>query len=152
MDLKSLVAKVRRHARDFNETIFRKEDIVDFINEAIDRIIQVIPQLQNMSYLLHDDDVVGLLPREYVHLLANYSVARLFSQDERHYEATTFMNEFEVKLAEFQERLSNGEIEIIDPVTGEPIDNNIPVDYVRNDYFFNRRSLNDIDKGVEGVE
>lgn len=140
MNLKNLHLKVRSHARDFNETIFRKDDITMFLNEAIDRIIQVMPQLNNLPYFELDEDVLPILPREYNHLLANYAVARLFMQDERHYEGTTFMNEFEVKLAEFKEKVDNSEIELIDPETGTPLDMSIPIDYVTNAYFAKRRS------------
>jgi len=140
-----LIRKVRAHARDFNDTIFRKEDITMFLNEAIDRIIQVLPALNNMPYLVSENDIVEYIPREYVHLLANYSVARLYSQDERHYEATTFMNEFELKLAELKEKIENGEVEIIDPHTGDVLDTSIAIDYVTDNYFFNRRGR------VEGV-
>src|SRR5690606_8327107 len=118
MNLKSISAKVRAHARDFNNTIFRQEDIVMFANEAIDRFIQVLPQLNNIPYLENDEDIVQIIPREYVHVLSTYAVARLFMQDERHYEATTFMNEFELKLAEFKEKVENGEIVLTDPETG----------------------------------
>lgn len=141
----NLIRKVRAHARDFNDTIFRKEDITMFLNEAIDRIIQVLPALNNMPYLVSENDIVEYIPREYVHLLANYSVARLYSQDERHYEATTFMNEFELKLAELKEKIENGEVEIIDPHTGDVLDTSIAIDYVTDNYFFNRRGR------VEGV-
>lgn len=134
-----LIKKVRAHARDFNDTIFRKEDITLFLNEAIDRVIQVLPAFNNMAYLVDDDDFVSYLPREYTHLLSTYSVARLYSQDERHYEASTFMNEFELKLDELKERIENGEIEIIDPDTGVPLDTSIATDYVVDKYFSKHR-------------
>lgn len=158
MRLLDLVNKVRVHARDFTQTIFRKEDIVLFINEGIDRFIQVLPQMANMPYLLNDEDVMEMIPREYVHLLTNYAVARLFAQDERHYEASTMMNEFEVKLEEFRQKVENGEIVVNDPSTGEPISVTLPTDYVRNNYFFKRGgkiegvTTIDFDEGVEGVE
>lgn len=135
MNLKMLRAKVRSHARDFNNTIFRQEDIDLFLNEGIDRFIQVLPQLSNVPYMVGENDVVQVIPREYVHLLSNYAVSRLFSQDERHYEATTFMNEFEAKLDEFKQKVENGEIELIDPDTGLPLDTDIAVDYVTNAYY-----------------
>lgn len=150
MNLKNLRSKVRAHARDFNSTIFRQEDIDMFLNEGIDRVIQVLPQLNNIPYLEMEDDIVQIIPREYVNLLASYSVSRLFMQDERHYEATTFMNEFELKLAEFKERVENGELELTDPSTGEPIEQYYPEDYVTNNYFYPIKA-SDKDDGVEGV-
>lgn len=157
MRLIDLVNKTRVHARDFNATIFRKEDIVLFINEAIDRFIQVLPQLSNMPYLYNDEDIMEMIPREYVHLLTNYAVSRLYAQDERHYEASTMMNEFEVKLEEFRQKVENGEITINDPTTGEPISITLPTDYVVDNYFTKKNGhvsgVNaDIDEGVEGVE
>ena len=138
MRLDTLRSTVRAHARDFNGTIFRADDIKLFLNEGIDRVIQVMPQLESMSYLELDEDMVTIIPREYVHLLANYAVARLMMQDERHYEATTFMNEFEVKLNEFKEKVDNGEIELFDPETGDSLVVDVPTDYVTDTYFANR--------------
>lgn len=146
--------KVRSLARDFNETIFRQTDITLFLNEGIDRFVQVLPELSNIPYLVADEDAVEIIPREYVHLLCNYCVSRLFSQDERHYEASTFMNEFEVKLSEFHEKVLNGEIILIDPASGEQIETNLPVDYVVDNYYFGTGEFDseDIDEGVEGVK
>lgn len=143
MNLKSLHETVRSHVRDFNDTILRKSDITLFINEAIDRVIQVLPQLENIPYLENDEDVVELIPREYIHLLASYATARLMAQDERHYEAGTFMNEFEHKLVDLKEKVDNGEVVIIDPDTGEPLLPEYNTEYVANTYFSRRR--------VEGV-
>lgn len=138
MNLKNLRIKVRAHARDFNNTIFRTQDIDLFLNEGIDRIIQVIPQLVNMSYLENEDDMVEIIPREYSHMLATYATSRLFGQDERHYEATTFMNEFELKLNEFKEKVQNGEVILLDPITGENLETDLPMDYVSDVYFARR--------------
>lgn len=150
MNLKMIHTKVRSLARDFNNTIFRQEDITLFANEGIDRFIQVLPELNNIPYLMNEDDIVQIIPREYTGLLATYSVSRLFMQDERHYEATTFMNEFETKLAEFKEKVDNGEIELTDPTTGQPIEKIYPEDYVTDNYFYGTSGSDD-DEGVEGV-
>lgn len=150
MNLKSLRLKVRSLARDFNNSIFRQEDIDMFLNEGIDRFIQVLPELSNIPYLVSENDIVQIIPREYVNLLASYSVSRLFMQDERHYEATTFMNEFELKLDEFRQKVENGEIELVDPTTGEPIEKIYPEDYVTDNYFY-KTGKTDSDDGVEGV-
>lgn len=158
MNHANLRTKVRAHARDFNGTIFRQEDITLFLNEGIDRMIQIMPQLSNMTYLVEDEDLVTIIPKEYSHLLANYCIARLMNQDERHYEATTFMNEFEIKFAEFKEKVENGEIELLDPITGDSLASTLPVDYVTNAYFHPIRNTEesttapDIDEGVEEVE
>lgn len=140
MFLSELHSKVRSHGRDFNKTIFRAEDITMFLNEGIDRFAQVMPMLTNVPYLYADDDEVEMIPKEYVHLLANYAIARLMMQDERHYEATTFMNEFELKLGEFKEKVENGEAKLIDPITGEQLDTSLDVDYVTNQYYRRNRT------------
>lgn len=140
MFLSELHAKVRSHGRDFNKTIFRAEDITMFLNEGIDRFAQVMPMLTNVPYLHADDDEVEMIPKEYTHLLANYAIARLMMQDERHYEATTFMNEFELKLGEFKEKVENGEAKLIDPITGEQLDTSLDVDYVTNQYYRRNRT------------
>lgn len=139
MNHAQLRLKVRSLARDFNNTIFRQEDITMFLNEGIDRFIQVIPELNNIPYLDADDDLVNIIPREYVHLLASYAVSRLFSQDERHYEATTFMNEYEAKLDEFKQKVENEEITLVDPDTGEQINKVYDVDYVNDTYFYSNK-------------
>lgn len=136
MNLSEIITLVRSHTRDFNETIFRREDIVRFSNQALDRFIEVIPKFDNIPYLVNNEDEVAIIPRQYQYLIAIFATARLFAQDERHYEAATFMNEFESKLAEFQTKLEAGEIKIIDPTTGEEIDTNLDVDFVKNDYYY----------------
>jgi hypothetical protein len=136
MDKRQLIQSVRSYARDFNGTIFREEDISLFLNEGIDRIKQVLPMLNNMPYLFNDEDFPGHIPIEYHHLLSVYAVARLFSQDERHYESATYMNEFEVKLDEFVSKVENGDVLLLDPETGEDLfANNHNVDYVVDNYF-----------------
>lgn len=145
--------KVRVHGRDFNNTIFRTEDITLYLNEAIDRVIQIMPQLSNIPYLDGDNDIVQVIPREYTHLVANYAAARLFAQDERHYEATTFMNEFELKLAEFKEKVDNGDIVLTDPDTGQELLPDTRTDTVVNVYYRTKgKNAYDYDEGVEGVE
>lgn len=150
-NLKTLRDRVRVHGRDFNNTIFRTSDIDLFINEGIDRIIQIMPQLSNIPYLVSNDDIVQIIPREYAHMLSVYSVSRLMAQDERHYEATAFMNEFETKLAELFEKVANGDVVLTDPETGKPIDISLPTDHVVDNYFYDAISGEDIDDGVEGL-
>lgn len=146
MDLKEIINQVRSYSRDFNGTIFREEDIILFANEGVDRIVQVFPILSNMPYLVEKEDFPGHIPLSYHHLLSIYSVSRLFSQDERHYEATNYMNEFEIKLEEFKEKVDNGEVQLRDPETGEVLEGSLGTDYVVDNYFLpNRRKRGNFD-------
>jgi len=145
-----LMARVRAYTRDFSNSIFREVDVIDFINEGIDRIKEVVPELANMKHLNENTDSPLYLPNQYHILLAIYSAARCFGQDERHYQATTFMNEFETKLEELRTKIENGDITIVDE-NGKEIVADLKTDYVRNVYF-NDRTLIDVDDGVEGVE
>ena len=113
-----LILRVRAVTRDLSNSIFREQDITAFINEGIDRFVQVIPELANMEYLYSNTDIPKFLPKEYHHLLAVYCASRCFEQDERHYQATTKMNEFEAKLDELKSKIEGGDIKIIDPDTG----------------------------------
>lgn len=123
-----IIARVRSNTRDFSNSIFRETDIVDFINEGIDRF-KIIPELKSMEYLLTTLQEPALLPPEYHYLLAVYSTARCFGQDERHYQASTFMNEFEVKLEELKTGIDNGTIVITDE-NGDAVTSEIEIDYV----------------------
>lgn len=133
-----LTKRVRSFTRDFSNSIFREEDIIDFLNEGIERFQQVIPQLEGLQYLDSNDSVPTMIPPRYQHLLAVYATSRCFNQDERHYQASTYMNEFETKLDELKGKVESGEVEIIDPDTGEPVVVDIPPDYVNDTYFMNR--------------
>lgn len=132
-----LIRRVRSLTRDFSNSIFREQDIVDFINEGINRFKQIIPELKGEPKLLTQQQEVKLIPEEYQHLLAVYSTSRCFNQDERHYQATTYMNEFEVKLDELKQAVDNGDIVITNPDTGEAIESGSgSVDYVNlNSYW-----------------
>lgn len=147
-----IIQRVRQNTRDFSNSIFREQDIIDFINEGIDRIRQYIPELRNMTHLLAPQQVPNLLPPQYHHLIAVYATARCFSQDERHYQATTYMNEFEVKLDELKSNIESGNIVIVDE-DGKRVVNDIDVDYVDLTAYWGRprRDRGDFDKGVEGV-
>lgn len=129
MNRTQIVQKVRALTRDFSNSIFREQDIIDFINEGIDRCKQIIPELRTMTYLLTSQQETKLLPPQYHHLLAVYSTSRCFGQDERHYQASTHMNEFEVKMDELKTAIANGEIIIIDD-SGNAIEVDVDVDYV----------------------
>lgn len=132
-----LVARVRSITRDLSNSIFREIDIVDYINEGIERVRQVIPELVNMKLLTEGGQTPEMLPEQYHHLLAVYSASRCFGQDERHYQASNYMNEFEAKLEELSVAIESGRVVIIDPDTGEPIKDSYEPDYVVNNYFGN---------------
>lgn len=125
---------VRNNTRDLTNSVFRLTDIVMFINEGVDRMKQIIPQLDGMLSLDVPEQVPNILPSKYHHLLALYATSRCFGQDERHYQATNFMNEFEVKVDEFRSKVENGEIVLLDG-TGIPIEDPYTEDYVDLSYF-----------------
>lgn len=153
MNRLDLIRRVRSLTRDLSNSIFREIDIIDYINESIDRYRQYIPELAGMKYLTSGADKPDLLPEQYHYLIAVYAASRCFGQDERHYQATNFMNEFEIKLEEMKSKLEAGEVVITDPQTGEAVGATYEPDYVvTNNYYFNNSSQIDFDEGVEGVK
>lgn len=143
---------VRRAAsllRDESNTIYTKSFLNEMINEGIDRFRQLINELKNMPYILNDTDIPQLLPSEYHHLLAIYSMARCYETDERHYEANKYMNEFEVKVADLNNAIAEGKVVITDPNTGLPVVVDIPLDFVKNMYF---KGNEDIDAETTEVQ
>ena len=124
-----IIRRVRSLTRDITNSIFREQDIIDFINEGVNRFIQVIPELRNMELLHIKGQTPNLLPAQYHHLLAIYSASRCFGQDERHYQATTFMNEFETKLNELKIDIENGDVIIVDE-NGDLVSKDNEMDYV----------------------
>lgn len=150
MQLHELDRRVRSLTRDLIKTIFREQDVYDFINEGIDRVKHQIPELADMKYLVAKQEEVKLLPKQYHHLLAVYATARCFSQDERHYQATTHMNEFETKLDELRTAIESGEVVIKDE-EGEKIETGLGIEYVDLDAYWGSKT-SDFDEGVEGVE
>lgn len=141
--------RVRSLTRDFTNSIFRESDIIDFIDEGINRFKQVIPQLSGLTYLTSPTSEPSLIPEEYQHLLAVYAASRCFGQDERHYQSTNLMNEFEIKLEEMKNAIDVGELEIIDPDTDEVVTVESAVDYIDlSDYW--STEITDLDKGVDG--
>lgn len=138
MMLNELVQKVRRYTRDTTGSLFTQEDIVDFCNEAIQRMKQVIIELKNMDNLKSNTDEVTVLPYQYQHLISVYSASRCFSQDEQQYQATTYMNEFETKLNELLLAIRNGDIILYDKDGNEIKPEGLGgIDYVRDVYFRN---------------
>lgn len=152
---RDIVSRVRALTRDFSNSIFREQDILDFINEGVNRFKQVISELRSMQKLLSPTQEPTPLPEEFHHLLALYASSRCFSQDERHYQATTLMNEFETKLEELKSGIENGTIVIVDE-NGDAIQNDNDVDYVSLSPYWTKGKgvfqLYDEDNGVEGVE
>lgn len=147
MNRQELIARVRSLTRDLSDSIFREVDIVAFLNEGINRFRQRIPELRTMSTLQESNQSVTLLPEEYHELIALFSASRCFGQDERHYQASTYMNEFETKLDELKALIESGDI-VIDG-SSELV---LRDEYVRNNYFDDKTYLSDVDDGVEGVE
>lgn len=149
MNRLELVARVRSLTRDLSNAIFREIDVVSYINEGIERMRQVIAEFETMSSLDENSSRPTLLPTQYHHLLAVYSASRCFGQDERHYQASNLMNEFETKLDGLKSAIEGGKIVIVDPETGAPITSSYREDHVR-DVYFNKR-YSDFDNGVNGV-
>jgi hypothetical protein len=134
MNRGDLIRRVRSLTRDFSNSIFREVDIVDYINEAVNRCKQIIPELQGMKELTSNDVSPILLPNEYHSLLAVYSASRCFGQDERHYQSSNFMNEFEVKMDELKSKIEDGTIVIVDS-NGDTVSSTLENDYVVDVYF-----------------
>lgn len=151
MNRTEIVARVRSYTRDFASSIFREADILSYINEGIDRCKEIIDEFAGMDYLNDKTSSPSLMPTHYHYLLAVYSAARCFDQDERHYQASTRMNEFETKLNELKEAIEAGRVIIIDPSTGEPVEGVNPIDYVDLSAYWGVQ-YDDVDLGVEGVE
>lgn len=151
MKQSDLISRVRSLTRDLSNSIFREVDIIDFLNEGIDRIKQVIPHFEAMEYPANKDAELTYLPKQYQHLLGVYATARCFGQDERHYQASTFMNEFETKLDELKSKIEAGDIVVKDEA-GVPVVAVYATDYVDDIYFNKRYGSVDLDDGVEGVE
>lgn len=150
MNRKQLMKRVRSITRDLSNSTFTESDIIDFLNEGVDRVRQVIPEFIDMSYLDGQDDVPTHLPAPYHHLLATYAAASLYFQDDRHHQATVKMNEFESKLDTLKSRFQTGEAEVVG-ADGLPIYADMKDDHVRNVYFNTRHGGVDVDAGVDGV-
>lgn len=152
MNLSQLKLRVRSLTRDFTNSIYREQDIIDYINEAINRIKTIMPELAGMTLLYGDNDTPIIFPEQYHHLLAVYCAARLHFQDEDAYQSSTLMNEFEVKMQELVTLVESGKIILVNPTTNQPVTLLSDVDYVVDNYFFKRDDDIDVDDGVEGVE
>ena len=133
MTLNDLVTRVRSYTRDTTGTLFELSDIENFINEGIDKLRQ-IKSLETMATLTNDEQSVDLLPPQYHYCLAVYSASRCFSQDEQHYLAQTFAEEFNGLYDLIELGIKEGTIVIADD-SGNPINNDISMDGVTNVYF-----------------
>lgn len=145
MNRLDLFLRTRSLVRDLSNSFFRENDLVSYLNEAIDRIGQLIPELRGMSYLNSHQQEVDLLPKQYQHLLAIYCASRLCTQDERHYQAGTFMNEFEIKLAQLAQEVELGDVEILD-ADGNLVTFERKKQYVENEYFANNNGVHKFGK------
>ena len=133
MTLNQLINRVRSITRDFNGSIFREQDIIDFINEGIDRV-KSIPQFVPMPYPIQKTDSIKYLPSQYHSLLSVYACSRCFFQDGQSYNAGTTMNEFESKLEELNGKIASGEVVIKDE-NGVPVVSDYTADFVSDVYF-----------------
>lgn len=141
MQLTDLVNRTRSHLRDFTGSVFRYQDIVDFLNEAIDRVYEVIPELGNPTYLSADTDVPNPIPAPYHSLLPMYAASRCYTQDDRPYQSITFSNEFEQKVDEFRMKFEIGRVRLFDALGNRILPFDV-TDFVEtNDYFYRSRTL-----------
>lgn len=120
MNLNDLIKRTRSYVRDDIGALFSQEDIANWINEAIDRVKEVIYPLKGMELLRGNSDSPILMPDEWHHLLSIYSASRCSTQDEQEYRGSNFMSEFEAKLAELKQKIDNGDIIIYD-TEGNPL-------------------------------
>ena len=133
MTLSDLITRVRSYTRDTTGTLFTASDVRDFINEAIDKLRQ-IKELENIKHLSNDSDVIVLLPSQYHYMTAVYSASRCFSQDEQHYQAQTYMDEFMGLFSLVELGIKEGTIFIYDE-NGQIIKDTHEPDSVENVYF-----------------
>ena len=133
MTLSDLITRVRSYTRDTTGTLFTASDVKDFINEAIDKLRQ-IKELENIKHLSNDSDVIVLLPSQYHYMTAVYSASRCFSQDEQHYQAQTYMDEFMGLFSLVELGIKEGTISIYDE-NGQIIKDIHEPDGVENVYF-----------------
>lgn len=133
MTLNDLVTRVRSYTRDTTGTLFDLSDITSFINEGIDKLKQ-IKALENMSSLEDNEQPVDLLPPQYHYCLAVYSASRCFSQDEQHYLAQTFAEEFNGLYDLIELGIKEGTIVITDK-NGNVVNDTNDLDGVTDVYF-----------------
>lgn len=135
MLMKDLISRVRSYTRDTTGTLFTLSDVKSFINEGVDKFKQ-IKELNAMTYLDGDSDEPKLLPSQYHYSLAVYSASRCFSQDEQHFPAQSYMDEFNGLFALIELGIKNGDVVITDS-DGSVIESESKEDGVKNVYFDN---------------
>lgn len=140
MNRTELVLRSRNLVRDLSNSFFREGDVVNYLNEAIERVQQEIPELENMPLLTTSLQEATYLPKPWQHILAIYTASRLAHQDERFFQAGNLMNEFEVKLDSLKSLIQSGDIVIKDP-DGNVIEASSQPQYVVNNYYFNNSGL-----------
>lgn len=133
MTFNDLISRIRSYTRDTTGTLFSLSDLQDFINEGIDKLKQ-INSLENMKYLKDNQDVPNLLPPQYHYSLAVYGASRCFSQDEQHYLAQVFAEEFNGLYDLIDLGIKEGTIVISDDNGNQINDSNI-FDGITNVYF-----------------
>lgn len=133
MTLIKLIEKTRRPLKDNDGVIFLKANVVDYINEAVNRFQHYLYFVDEIE-LVQDSDEPTLIPAPWQHLLALYATSRCFTEDENAYEAARYMNEFEEKLASLIEKIELGEITITD-TEGNEITADYEDEHVQNVYF-----------------
>jgi hypothetical protein len=134
MERIKMVQRVRSLTRDLTSSIFREQDILDFLDEGIDRIKQILPMMKDMEYLAGDNVEPTHLPQAYHSLIPMFATARCFAQDERNYQATTYMNEFETKMDELRIAVEDGRVVIVD-TNGIEVTGDNDSFYVSDNYF-----------------
>lgn len=133
MTFKELIDRVHNYTNDTTGTLFPSSIVKGFVNEAIDKLKQ-IKELEGMSYLASDSDVPKLIPSYYHYILSVYGASRCFSQDEQHYQAQTYMDEFLNSFSILELGIKEGNIIITDEL-GNLVTGVNDFDYVTDVYF-----------------
>lgn len=133
MTFKELIDRVHNYTNDTTGTLFPSSMVKGFINEAIDKLKQ-IKELEGMTYLSADTDMPKLIPNYYHYILSVYGASRCFSQDEQHYQAQTYMDEFLNSFSILELGIKEGNIIITDEL-GNLVTGVNDFDYVTDVYF-----------------
>lgn len=133
MNLKEMIERVHNYTNDTTGTLFPSSIIKGFVNEGIDRLKQ-IKELEGVKYLSSDSDEPILIPKQYHYILSVYGASRCFSQDEQHYQAQTYMDEFSSLMSLLELGIKEGNIIITDE-SGSTVTGVNDFDSVRDVYF-----------------
>lgn len=132
MTLNELIARVRYYTNDETASLFLRENVVEYINEGIDKF-RSIPELSTMIHLVEPEDVPILLPDQYHFLIAIYACAMCFLQDENEYGYTQHFMNFTNQFNDVEQGIASGKIVILNSL-GEQIIDETKMDYVKNEY------------------